>query len=189
MTSRNYQSSKHQQSGAVLVMALLLLFVLTLIGVSSMNTATMEEKMAGNARDRHLALQASESALIAGEVYVETSVNSISGQFNNSGGSTGYLYSTGDGPVGNTSFNTSWWGATGILGGYATTTNYVTADPQYVVEHRGRIPDVITPEVKECYKVGSCAPVIETFRITARGVGTTGNAVVILQGHYGKDMN
>lgn len=52
-----------RQAGAVLAVGLLLLLVMTLIGVTAMNSIIMEEKMAGNYRDRHLALQAAESAL------------------------------------------------------------------------------------------------------------------------------
>ena len=52
-----------QQSGAVLIISLIMLLLLTLIGASSMQTSSLEEKMAGNLRDRNLAFQAAESAL------------------------------------------------------------------------------------------------------------------------------
>jgi len=52
-----------QQSGAVLIISLIMLLLLTLIGASSMQTTSLEEKMAGNLRDRNLAFQAAESAL------------------------------------------------------------------------------------------------------------------------------
>jgi type IV pilus assembly protein PilX len=51
------------QSGAVLIISLIMLLLLTLIGASSMQTSSLEEKMAGNLRDRNLAFQAAESAL------------------------------------------------------------------------------------------------------------------------------
>jgi type IV pilus assembly protein PilX len=51
------------QSGAVLIVSLIMLLLLTLIGASSMQTTSLEEKMAGNLRDRNLAFQAAESAL------------------------------------------------------------------------------------------------------------------------------
>lgn len=51
------------QSGAVLVISLIMLLLLTLIGASSMQTTSLEEKMAGNLRDRNLAFQVAESAL------------------------------------------------------------------------------------------------------------------------------
>ncbi len=58
-----FLSVSTHQSGAVLVISLIMLLLLTLIGASSMQTTTLEEKMAGNIRDRSLAFQAAESAI------------------------------------------------------------------------------------------------------------------------------
>ena len=52
-----------QQSGAVLIISLIMLLLLTLIAASSIQTTTLEEKMAGNVRDRNIAFQAAESAI------------------------------------------------------------------------------------------------------------------------------
>lgn len=52
-----------RQSGAALVVGLVLLVVITLVGVGAMQTTTLQEKMAGNLRDSNLAFQASEAAL------------------------------------------------------------------------------------------------------------------------------
>ncbi len=56
----------HQQ-GAILVISLMMLLLLTIIGITAMNTVTMEERMAGNLRDANLAFQGSEAALRDGE--------------------------------------------------------------------------------------------------------------------------
>ena len=53
----------HRERGAVLIVALLFLVMLTLLGVTAMTGTTMEERMAGNARDASVAFQAAESAL------------------------------------------------------------------------------------------------------------------------------
>ncbi len=53
----------HHQAGVVLVIGLIILLVLTLIGVSGMQNTSLEEKMAGNLRDRNLAFQAAEAAM------------------------------------------------------------------------------------------------------------------------------
>ena len=55
--------SRHRQSGAVLVVALLFLLIITMLGVTSMQSTTAEERMSGNARDQNNALQAAEAAL------------------------------------------------------------------------------------------------------------------------------
>lgn len=54
-----------QQRGAVLIMSMLMLLVMTLIGITTMNTATLEEKMSANSMNSNISLQASESAVDA----------------------------------------------------------------------------------------------------------------------------
>ena len=53
------------QHGAVLVTALVFLVILTLLGITSMSTNTLEERMAGNSQDINRAFQAAESGLSA----------------------------------------------------------------------------------------------------------------------------
>ena len=55
--------SPRRERGAVLIVALLFLVMLTLLGVTAMTGTTMEERMAGNARDNAVAFQAAEAAL------------------------------------------------------------------------------------------------------------------------------
>ena len=57
------RATKKRQNGAVLIMVLLLVFVMSLLGVSAMQGAVMEERMAGNAHDHHMAFQSAESGL------------------------------------------------------------------------------------------------------------------------------
>lgn len=54
--------SPHQQ-GVALVVALILLVVMTLLGLSAMRSVTLEEKMAANTFDRSVSFQAAEAAL------------------------------------------------------------------------------------------------------------------------------
>ena len=61
---RNYTlGSRHDQRGAVLVVSLIILMVLTVLGVSSINTATLELTMAGNAQFHQEAFQAAETGI------------------------------------------------------------------------------------------------------------------------------
>jgi type IV pilus assembly protein PilX len=55
--------NKKNQLGATLVVGLILLLVMTLIGVTSMKTTALEEKMAGSLRNNVLAQSGVESAL------------------------------------------------------------------------------------------------------------------------------
>ncbi|MGQ7959166.1 pilus assembly PilX family protein [Pseudomonas sp. SP16.1] len=60
----------NRQRGAILVIALFMLLLLTIIGLSSMRGTMLQENMAGNLRDSSLALQAAEAALRKGEEVV-----------------------------------------------------------------------------------------------------------------------
>lgn len=51
------------QSGATLIITLVMLVLVTLVAVSTIRTSTMDEKMAGNSRDRDKAFQAAEAAV------------------------------------------------------------------------------------------------------------------------------
>ena len=59
-----------KQLGATFITGLIFLVVLTLLGVTAMKTASMEERMPGNLRDRNLALQAAEMALRYAEQHI-----------------------------------------------------------------------------------------------------------------------
>lgn len=58
---------RKNQKGSTLFIALTFLVVITLMGLSGMQTATLQERMAGSERDYSIALQAAEMALRDGE--------------------------------------------------------------------------------------------------------------------------
>lgn len=58
------------QQGAILIVALIMLLLVTIIGLASMRGTSLQERMAGNLRDQELALQAAEAALRKGEARV-----------------------------------------------------------------------------------------------------------------------
>lgn len=66
-TTRQHRNRRpgtgRQQAGSVLFISLMLLLMLTILGVTAMNSVTLEERMAGNLRDTDLAFQAGEAAL------------------------------------------------------------------------------------------------------------------------------
>ena len=59
-----------RQQGAALIIALILLVIMTLLGLSSMRTITLEEKMSGQTYDRSVSFQATEAALREAEAWV-----------------------------------------------------------------------------------------------------------------------
>ena len=77
-------ATRSRQSGAVLVVSLVILLVVTMLAISSMQSSSLEERMAGNTNDRNLAFQSTESALREAEVFVE-GISSL-GNFTGSAG-------------------------------------------------------------------------------------------------------
>ncbi len=59
-----YRSPPAREAGAVLVVSLVLLVVLTMLGLTTMNMTSLEEKMAGNSQDFSRAFQSAESGLV-----------------------------------------------------------------------------------------------------------------------------
>lgn len=73
--NRNARLSRRRcprsQQGMVLLVSLIFLLLLTLIGISSMQNATLQEKMAGSVKIRNESFQFAETALRAGETVVQ----------------------------------------------------------------------------------------------------------------------
>lgn len=61
-----------KQQGAVLLVALIMLLLLTILGAAAMRDTNLQERMAGNMRDHNLAFQAAEAALRFAEQEVKT---------------------------------------------------------------------------------------------------------------------
>jgi type IV pilus assembly protein PilX len=168
-------SALHGQRGAALLVSLIFLLLMSLIGVMAMQGATMQERMAGNTRDRHLAFQAAEAALREAEAFLD--ITPALPDFTNAAG----LYQSNapnrpvwHGPVlavGNGVIN-----YTGNLGAE------VAAAPQYFIEElrdiilRGTETETPPPPSNVTY-----------YRVTARGVGGTQEAVVVLSTIYRRD--
>lgn len=174
-----------KQHGAVLVMSLLMLFVLTLVGVSSINTTTMEEKMSGNTRNRHLAFQSAESAIRDAERFIEDSVINPAAQFNGAGG----LYALGNGPSTAEAVTPAWWDtAANSKRTYADVIQDVSALPRYVIESLGgsAVPNDPNAGGQEEGPGAGGQGTIQIFRITAQGTGLTPNSIVVIQAHFGK---
>ncbi len=69
----------NRQTGAVLIVSLLMLMVMTLIGVTAMQSNLLQEKMAGNFKDMNTAFQAAEAALRDGETTITSGISGLTG--------------------------------------------------------------------------------------------------------------
>lgn len=75
MQTRSRQhGSARRQKGAALIVGLVLMLVLTVLGISGMNMATLELTMAGNAQYSQLAFQAAETGI---DVALSGPVNTV----------------------------------------------------------------------------------------------------------------
>jgi len=70
MSLGSYPRGRRASRGAILVVALILLLVLTLIGITAARLQTAQEGMARNDDNHQLALQAAEAALRDGEALI-----------------------------------------------------------------------------------------------------------------------
>ncbi len=168
----------NRQGGAVLVISLIMLLLMTLIGTSGMQATSLEEKMAGNMRDRNLAFQAAESALAAGESFLGTQTNAQLDALNanpnafNCNGLDGLFPQSGTGcAVAQPIWENINWDANAVP--YVGTMANLITNPRYIIES---LPCRLAP--------GSAAGspcVTRAYRITARATGGTAEAVVIVQ--------
>ncbi|WP_428624781.1 pilus assembly PilX family protein [Sedimenticola sp.] len=170
-----------KQQGAVLVVSLLILLIMSLIGISSMQNTVLEERMAGNLKDQNMALEAAEAALRDGEAYIETIVTT--GGFNGTNG----LYGLTDDEDATT------WGASDSKAypqTYTTAGNlgYVDSQPRFIIKLAGTIAGAQGAKNIGGYGKGLSAKDTTAFEVTARGVGKSPNSEVRLRTVYGRKM-
>jgi type IV pilus assembly protein PilX len=70
MKTRQLQSIKTTQHGTALIISMLLLIAIAVIGFAAIGNSTLQERIAGNERDRTTAFNAAESALRNAEDYL-----------------------------------------------------------------------------------------------------------------------
>lgn len=165
------------QQGSALIISLVILIVMTLIGITGISTSSLEEKMAGNTRDRALAFQAAEAALRDGESYFDNNIVSITAAFD---GSNAGLYPAGSDP--DVFADATWDNSRN----YSDAIAGVATQPQYIIELLGEIGDTSDSLNIMGYGESSGLTSLTAVRVTARGTGGSDNSVVILQSNFSK---
>lgn len=173
--------SQSKQFGVALFISLVLLLVLTIAGVSAVQTTSLEERMARNTHDNLMAFMAAEAALREGELLVEDEVDEDT-EFEEDG-TDGMWLITGFGqdPVWEDPAVWAYDSATTIEAD--ATIPKVKNQPRYMVEYVTR---VVEENEDVASKEDIAPPIVHMYRITAVGVGGTENARVFLQSVYGK---
>ena len=167
-TIRSMSGQRHQ-SGVALITGLIFLVMLTLIAIVAMQSTTLEERMAGNARSRDSAFQGAEAAVRAAETVLS---GASLPPFN--GTKAGYYAQLTNGASGDYWINTHNWAAQSVAYGGTLTG---VKEARFVVES---LP-VGNGSGGDDSLVAKPLSGGEVFRITARGVASDGNSSVILQ--------
>ena len=166
------------QRGAVLIVALVLLLVLTVLGTASIRDTTMEERMAGNFRDLSAALEAAESALRIGEGGISNTTTFSAMVFDGTGGTyevTSASSSVDPGTASN-------YGLT-VPAMVLTYGGDLLVDqvPEYYIE---KLPKIALPGSNLVIGTQNQPPKVHHYRVTAKGYGVSPNTDVTLQSTY-----
>ncbi|MEX1668212.1 PilX N-terminal domain-containing pilus assembly protein [Zhongshania guokunii] len=166
--------NKRSQHGAVLLISLVFMLILTAICASALQSTTLQERMAGNARDTNTAFQAAEAALRAGELVLQ---GASVGPFDGSNGMYQQCSGTGQEctpPNWREPASTGWRTANAI--------DDTSSAPQFYIEELKQVDDAKAP-----LDAGTAVQIITNYRVTARGFGLSDRAMVVLRTIYRRE--
>ena len=176
--STTHYSGVKYQNGAALIISLMMLIVMTILAVNAITTTTMQEKMAGNIRNKHISFQAAEAALRAGEDIAQAVTDD---SLFSSAGTNGYYSVSLPGDT-NPDYPIWTWEGTPAINWQTISTNTgAVQSPEYIVEDFGTD-----------YRDADCALIVPLppgcelpiYRISARGWGLNTNGYTLLQSTY-----
>ncbi len=158
------------QRGLALPVGLMMLAMLTVLGVSSMQTTNLQSRMANNVQLQDSAFQAAEAALRFGETRVLNSPGTF--------GSTAGWYSENSGP--DNAFVDLNWNNTDS----AEFTGWSGSDPKprFFVEEQPDLPSNSQSSMK-IVGYGQSKSTEKTYRIVSRGWSQDGQTSVILESY------
>ena len=165
-----------RQQGATLAVALIFLFLITLLGVSAIQVTSMQEKMSSNLQDKEFSFNAAESALAAGEKWVLDLTREP----------TTFTLCSPYPCVQETYINItlgtqteSWWQSHSAS--YSTPLDNITTSPRYIIEFLQFVADSPVLGDSSVKSKGTFY-----YKITARGTGSSDNSVSVLQTTIGR---
>jgi type IV pilus assembly protein PilX len=178
-------------------MSLVFLLLLTIIGVTAMNTTSLEEKMATNIKDKNLSLQAADSAVTMLNTWLDNAEQTpaiVSSKFYDPATLPTGLYKA-DMTLPPQWLDPGWQAGSGSVLTYplvpfgtsptSLTSNFdiIFADrPRYILEHVRPIDSC----AHEKLDAGTDRIPCNVLRLTARAVGGTNTAVSLTQIVYNK---
>lgn len=168
------------QHGIALFISLVILMLLTIAGVAAVQTTQLQARVARNAHDNLIALQAAEWALREGELFLMASTPDVARY--TPAGNEGLWRPAGFGqdPVWQAEAVWADGGGGSRLAGPAAG---AIAAPRYLIEWLTTLTGPDNPHLLEQSTVAS-VPRTAIFRVTARGFGATRHARAQLQSTF-----
>jgi|HubBroStandDraft_6_1064221.scaffolds.fasta_scaffold604084_2 type IV pilus assembly protein PilX len=167
-----------KQNGVILFVALILLLILSLLGVTAARMQTVEERMARNEDNHQVGAEAAEAALRSAENGL------LTGLYVNFAGNTAGLYEPllqNGSPV-----TPNIWGTagatlpyTGPAMSYGPAPTQVTPTPKIVIEN---LPSVAVPgQDLSVTSLNPASPPVTVYRVSAQAVGADNTSTTTLQ--------
>ncbi|KAA3650042.1 MAG: pilus assembly protein PilX [Proteobacteria bacterium] len=171
--------AQYGQRGAALIVSLIVLLVLTMLGLTAIQNSSLQARMATSMVDRSIAFEAAEAALRDAQNWLDAQV------VKPVGGTSGRpdVWASGDAIVMAVGKDAEAWTSADWAGharSYSKTLSGAVELPRYVIEELQFVPDSL--------EVGTTTG-IWYYRVTARGLGGTGNAEALLQASLRKRFN
>ncbi|MFQ3200589.1 MAG: type IV pilus assembly protein PilX [Zhongshania sp.] len=176
MMGRKVRNSIDRQRGAVLIVSLVFMLILTITSAASMQSSTLQERMAGNTKDTKLAFQAAEAGLRV----AESALSQINvGEFDGVDGL--YRLCADLANIATVCVKPDWSNpsSTGWQVLAADVIPYAAQPPEYFIEELVSVAS--ENEILDSDK--PVAPLV-FYRIIARGYGVSNRSMVVLSTTY-----
>jgi type IV pilus assembly protein PilX len=171
-------SPRESQQGAVLVVSMVLLLVVTILGVNAMTTSKLELQMSANNKDRHVAMQAAEAALLAAEAHIlATSGLSVAVT---DACTSGYCSSTSSLTRPLSTIESQVFDVSGKHRTYTGDVGVARTQPKYVIQFLNYVTPEDVVDLNYVAQLGDP----EMYRVTAIGYGALDGTRVLLQTTY-----
>lgn len=199
------------QRGAVMVVALIFLLLLTMLAISASGRSILQERMAGGLRNAQQAEMSAQTALRGAEWKLWTSTSAVGNHLNCGSGifTDCYIFDPLSPVTDVVNFRTKQgWITAGSTEykGADDSTNYadfvgtgesgnLAANPRYVIEDMGvELPPGVSGNLHESGATGSSGGGSSSvsrhiYRITARGAGASENTVRVMESTFAAKSN
>ena len=204
---RSMQTGPRAQRGAVLVVALIFLILLTILAISASGRSLLQERMAGGLHNAQQAEMSAQTALRGAEWKLWTSTTNVTAHLNCGTGifTDCYVYDPAN-PIANvvdfrtkqgwvTAGSTEYKGYGGSGDYTGATTGDLAQNPRYIIEDLGvELPPGVSGGLHESGATGSSGTGTASssrhiYRITARATGGSANTVRVMESTFAAKSN